>query len=166
MSDRIKINAEVEVKRLKIQNNNEKIVVKNPKGELKNDMIKYLVNCMIEDKDIDEKKIMLELIDHCTNVEFDMDIFEARTLSHEAQMITNEILIIFQEIVGEAGQVVRLVLQQTKNEMEQKEIVEENKEMKKEKVEEKEIEEEKAIEVIPRKVVKKPQRSRGRIIRK
>ena len=160
MKNKIRINAEVEVLRLSIPSNKGTIVVNNPKTELKNEMIKYLVNCMIEDKDIDEKKIMLELIDNCTNVEFDMDIFEAKNLSHEAQMITNEILIIFQEIVGEAGQVVRLVLQQTKNEMEQKEIVEENKEMKKEKVEEKEIEE------IPHKVVKKPQRSRGKMIRK
>lgn len=160
MENKIRINAEVEVLRLSIPSNKGTIVVNNPKIELKNEMIKYLVNCMIEDKDIDEKRIMLELIDNCTNVEFDMDIFEAKNLSHEAQMITNEILIIFQEIVGEAGQVVRLVLQQTKNEMEQKEIVEENKEMKKEKVEEKEIEE------IPHKVVKKPQRSRGKMVRK
>lgn len=160
MENKIRINAEVEVLRLSIPSNKGTLVVNNPKIELKNEMIKYLVNCMIEDKDIDEKRIMLELIDKCTNVEFDMDIFEAKNLSHEAQMITNEILIIFQEIVGEAGQVVRLVLQQTKNEMEQKEIVEENKEMKKEKVEEKEIEE------IPHKVAKKPQRSRGKMVRK
>jgi hypothetical protein len=160
MENKIRINAEVEVLRLSIPSNKGTLVVNNPKIELKNEMIKYLVNCMIEDKDIDEKRIVLELIDNCTNVEFDMDIFEAKNLSHEAQMITNEILIIFQEIVGEAGQVVRLVLQQTKNEIEQKEIVEENKEMKKEKVEEKEIEE------IPHKVVKKPQRSRGKMVRK
>jgi hypothetical protein len=160
MENKIKINAEVEVLRLSIPSNKGTLVVNNPKIKLKNEMIKYLVNCMIEDKDIDEKRIMLELIDNCTNVEFDMDIFEAKNLSHEAQMITNEILIIFQEIVGEAGQLVRLILQQAKNEMEQKEIVEENKEMKKEKVEEKEIEE------IPHKVVKKPQRSRGKMVRK
>jgi hypothetical protein len=160
MENKIRINAEVEVLRLSIPSNKGTLVVNNPKIELKNEMIKYLVNCMIEDKDIDEKRIMLELIDNCTNVEFDMDIFEAKNLSHEAQMITSEILIIFQEIVGEAGQLVRLILQQTKNEIEQKEIVEENKEMKKEKVEEK------AMEEVSHKVPKKPQRSRGKMVRK
>ena len=166
MADRIKVNAEVEVERLSIPSNNGTIVVKNPKGEFKNDMIKYLVNYMMKDEEIDERKVMLELIDHCTNVEFDMDIFEARTLSHEAQMITNEILIIFQEIIGEAGQVVRLVLQQTKNEIEQREIVAENKDMMK-KVEENEVQEVKEeVKETPLRVVKKPQRSRGKMVRK
>lgn len=169
MENKIKVNAEVEELRLSIPTDKGTIVINNPKGELKNEMIKYMVECTMRNQEFDEKKIILELIDECTNVEFDMNIFDAVNLSHEAQMITNEILIIFQEIIGEASQVVRLVLQQTKNELEQKEIIEENKKIVgqiKEVVEtEKEVEEVEKVEV-PRKAIKKPQRCRGKISRR
>ena len=165
MNNKIRVNAEIEELRLSIPTDRGVIVVNNPKNYFKNDMIKYMVDCIIEDNELDEKRVMLDLIDHCTNVEFDMDIFEAVNLSHEAQMITNEILLIFQEIVGEASQVVKLVVQQAKNELEQIEVIDENhkilEELKKEEVK---IEEGK-VEV-PRKVVKKPQRGRGKVVRK
>jgi predicted Holliday junction resolvase-like endonuclease len=105
---------------------------------------------------------MLDLIDHCTNVEFDMDIFEAKNLSHEAQMITNEILVIFQEIMGETYQLIQLALEQTKNEALQENILNDKKELEM-KVEELVEEKEKDI---PQKAVRKPQRSRGRVVRK
>ena len=164
MKEKIKVNVEVKKERLSIPTDRGKIVVDNPSDEFKNDTIKYMVECILEDKDFDEKKIMLGLIDNCTNVEFDMNIFEAKNLSHEAQMITNEILLLFQEIVEESGQVVKLILQQTKNELMKKEVREENKELV-EKTEEKD-ERQEVEEKTPQKVVKKPQRSRGRVVRR
>ncbi len=164
MKNKIKVNAEVEELRLSIPTSDGTIVVRNPKGDFKNEVIKYMVDCIIMDNELDERKIMLDLIDHCTNVEFDMDIFEAVNLSHMAQLVTNEVLLIFQEITEEAGQVVRLVVQQTKNELEQKEILDESRKMLEGLKEEVEVVEEEVE--IPRKVVKKPQRSRGKIVRK
>lgn len=165
MNNKIKINAEVEELRLSIPTNDGTIVVRNPKGDFKNEVIKYMVDCIIMDNELDEKKIMLDLIDHCTNVEFDMDIFKAVNLSHTAQMITNEILLIFQEMVSEASQVVMLVVQQTKNELKQREIIEENNEMLKD-LKKEEVELIKEDVEVPHKVVKKPQRSRGKVVRK
>ena len=164
MKEKIKVNVEVKKERLSIPTDRGTIVVNNPSDEFKNDTIKYMVECILEDKDFDEKKIMLDLIDNCTNVEFDMNIFEAKNLSHEAQMITNEILLLFQEIVEESGQVVKLILQQTKNELMREEVREENKELA-EKTEEKNKPQE-VEEKTPQKVVRKPQRSRGRVVRK
>lgn len=165
---KIKVNAEVVKERLNIPTDRGVIVVNNPNDEFKNDIIKYMVSCILEDRDFDERKIMLDLIDNCTNVEFDMDIFEVKNLSHEAKMITNEILIIFQEIVEEAGQVVKLILQQTKNELEQKEVEEENKKLLnqiEEMVEEKDVSQEEE-EYVPQRTVRKPQRSKGRVVRR
>ena len=164
MKEKIKVNVEVKKERLSIPTDRGTIVVNNPSDEFKNDTIKYMVECILEDKDFDEKKIMLDLIDNCTNVEFDMNIFEAKNLSHEAQMITNEILLLFQEIVEESGQVVKLILQQTKNELMREEVREENKELA-EKTEEKNNPQE-VEEKTPQKTVRKPQRSRGRVVRK
>ena len=160
---KIKVNAEQNKKRLEIPTDNGTIIIENPNSEFKNEIIKYMVTCIMDDIELDERKILLDLIDNCTNVEFDKDIFEAVNLSHEAQMITNEVLIIFQEIVGEAGQVVRLILQQTKNELEQKEIIEENNKVLNKINEVQEIQEDANV---PHRTVRKPQRSRGRIVRK
>lgn len=165
---KIKVNTEVVKERLNMPTDRGVIVVNNPSNEFKNDIIEYMVSRILEDGDFDERKIMLDLIDNCTNVEFDMDVFEAKNLSHEAKMITNEILIIFQEIVGEAGQIVKLILQQTKNELEQKEVEEENKKLLnqiEEMVEEKDAPQE-VEEYVPQKTVRKPQRSKGRVVRR
>lgn len=165
---KIKVNAEAVKERLNMPTDRGVIVINNPSNEFKNDTIKYMVGCILEDKDFDERKIMLDLINNCTNVEFDMDIFEAKNLSHEAQMITNEILIIFQEIVGEAGQIVKLILQQTKNELEQKGAEEENKKILNEIEElvEGKDELQEVEEYVPQRTIRKPQRSRGRVVRR
>ena len=164
MMGRIKVNVEKEVIRLSIPSDNGTIVINEPSQNLKDTLVKELGLKVTKQEDINEKEIMLLLIEKCTNVEFDGDIFEATSLSHEAQMIANEILIIFEEIIAEVHQLLRLTLQQTKNEMLQNKIIEEKDEMI-EQVEEK-IKEEKAMEEMPHKVVKKPQRSRGKIVRK
>ena len=170
MENKIKLNVEEKILRISIPTDNGTIVVNNPSDKLKNELVGLLVNCIVENKDFDERKLMQDLIDNCTNVEFEGDIFEATNLTHEAKMITNEILIIFQEIIAEAYQVIKLAMQQAKNEMLQNEILDEKNEI----VEKaKEIQEEKAEEIkeevkeeIPHKTVRKPQRSRGRVSRK
>ena len=164
MEKKIKMNVEEEILRISIPTQNGVAVVNNPSDKFKGELIKMLVECITENKDFDEKKIMLDLINHCTNVEFEGDIFEVEHLTHEAKMITNEILIIFQELTQEAYQVLRLAMQQAKNEMEQNKILDEKDEIleKVNKIEEKE----EVKEELSHKTVKKPQRSRGKISRK
>lgn len=171
MENKIKINVEEEkVLRLSIPSDNGTIVINNPSIGLKNELISMLVTCITENKDFDEKKIMSDLINNCTNVEFEGDIFEATHLSHEAQMITNELLIIFQELIGEAYQILKMAMQQTKNEIIQNEILNEKDELiekAKEIQEVQEVQEEKIVENnVPHKTVKRPQRSRGKVSRK
>ena len=170
MENKIKLNVEEKVLRISIPTDNGVIVVNNPSDKLKNELVGLLVNCIVENKDFDERKIMQDLIDNCTNVEFEGDIFEATNLTHEAKMITNEILIIFQEIMAEAYQIIKIAMQQAKNEMLQNEILDEKdkiiekaKEIQEEKMEE--IKEE-VKEEVPHKTVRKPQRSRGKVSRK
>lgn len=169
MENKIKINVEEEILRISIPTDNGVIVVNNPSDKLKNELVALLVNCIVENKDFDERKIMQDLIDNCTNVEFEGDIFEATNLTHEAKMITNEILIIFQEIIAEAYQVIKLAMQQAKNEMLQNEILDEKNEVieKTKEIQEKaeEVKEE-VKEEIPHKTVRKPQRSRGKVSRR
>lgn len=170
MENKIKLNVEKKILRISIPTDNGTIVVNNPSDKLKNELVGLLVNCIVENKDFDERKLMQDLIDNCTNVEFEGDIFEATNLTHEAKMITNEILIIFQEIIAEAYQVIKLAMQQTKNEMLQNEILDEKNEIieKAKEIQEEKIEEfkEEVKEEIPHKAVRKPQRSRGRVNRK
>ena len=170
MENKIKLNVEEKVLRISIPTDNGVIVVNNPSDKLKNELVGLLVNCIVENKDFDERKLMQDLIDNCTNVEFEGDIFEATNLTHEAKMITNEILIIFQEIIGEAYQIIKIAMQQTKNEMIQNEILDEKNEIieKAKEIQEGKTEEvkENVKEEIPHKTVRKPQRSRGRVNRK
>lgn len=170
MENKIKLNVEEQILRISIPTDNGVIVVNNPSDKLKNELVGLLVNCIVENKDFDERKLMQDLIDDCTNVEFEGDIFEATNLTHEAKMITNEILMIFQEIMAEAYQIIKIAMQQAKNEMLQNEILDEKdkiiekaKEIQEEKMEE--IKEE-VKEEVPHKTVRKPQRSRGKVSRK
>ena len=170
MENKIKLNVEKKILRISIPTDNGTIVVNNPSDKLKNELVSLLVNCIVENKDFDERKLMQDLIDNCTNVEFEGDIFEATNLTHEAKMITNEILMIFQEIMAEAYQIIKIAMQQAKNEMLQNEILDEKdkiiekaKEIQEEKMEE--IKEE-VKEEVPHKTVRKPQRSRGKVSRK
>ena len=170
MENKIKLNVEEKILRISIPTDNGTIVVNNPSDKLKNELVGLLVNCIVENKDFDERKLMQDLIDNCTNVEFEGDIFETTNLTHEAKMITNEILMIFQEIMAEAYQIIKIAMQQAKNEMLQNEILDEKdkiiekaKEIQEEKIEE--IKEE-VKEEIPHKTVRKPQRGRGKVSRK
>lgn len=158
MKDKIKVNLnEEKVLRLSVEMDEGVAVVNNPTQAFRQEIVNKIVVCLTKNEDFDEKQMMMDLINHCTNVEFEGDIFEAVYLSHEVQMITNEVLIIFQELVSEAYQLIQLALQQVKNERLQSEILDERKEIDKVEVKE-EVE-------VPQKAIKKPQRSR-RVVRK
>lgn len=160
MDKKIKINAEVNKQRMTIPTDNGIIVVKNPSQKLRNELIDELATTIMKNTDFDEKVMMKKLIDDCTNVEFDKDVFEVEYLSHEAKMITNEILIIFQEIISEAYQVINLVLQQIKNEELQNGLLEEKNEIEQMVVEkENKIEDTEEIKEVKREI-RKPQRRR------
>ena len=165
MDKKIKVNVEENKQRITIPTDNGTIIVENPSQKLKNELIDELVKTIMKNEDFDERKMMLRLIDDCTNVEFDKDVFEVEYLSHEAKMITNEILLIFQEIISEAYQIINLVLQQVKNEEIQNELLKEKNKIEKMVEERENIEEEKEVEVIKeteKKEVRKPQRRRKR----
>lgn len=165
MDKKIKVNVEENKQRITIPTDNGTIIVENPSQKLKNELIDELVKTIMKNEDFDERKMMLKLIDDCTNVEFDKDVFEVEYLSHEAKMITNEILLIFQEIISEAYQIINLVLQQVKNEEIQNELLKEKNKIEKMVEERENIEEEKEVEVIKeteKKEVRKPQRRRKR----
>lgn len=164
MENKIRVNVnDKDILRLSIPTENGKIIINNPSKKIKNDIINELVTLLSENKEIDEKEIVLKLINHCTNVEFDGDIFETENLSHEAQMIINEISSIFQEIISEAYQVIKLAMQQIKNDVLQKEVLNEKDNILE--IAEKRKEEKELIETQKR-VVKKPNRSKGRVYRR
>ena len=171
MSKKIKINTERKIEpRLSIPYNGQMLVVNDPSEKFKSDLMTEIIETIVEDKELDEKKILLKLIDHCTNVEFDKDILEVEYLTHEAKLITNEVLVIFQEIVGETYQLMQLALEQTRNEALQEGILNEKNKIEieveknqknKEKI--KKIKEEEIVEEVKEtRVVKKPQRRRKR----
>lgn len=156
MKDRVKINLEEEkVLRLEIPTDNGMVVINNPSTKIKNELVNELVMYVAKGEDFDEKEIMLNLIKHCTNVEFEGDIFETTNLTHEAQMITNEILLIFQEMIAEAYGLIKLAMQQMKNENLQNEILKD-----KEEIEEVVVEKKDVIEEVSYKSMRKPPRRR------
>ena len=160
---KIKVKVEENILRLSIPSENGTIVINNPTQNYKKELLDMIVDLITEKKDFDEKKIMSDLINHCTNVEFEGDIFESTNLSHEAQVISNEILIIFQEIVSEAYQLLQLAIQQAKGEMLQDEILKEKDNVLD--IVEK-IQNEKETEIVENKKEKRPNRPRGRAYRK
>ena len=84
-------------------------------------------------------------------------------------MITNEVLIIFQEIISEAYQLIQLAMQQAKNDVLQNEILKEKNKIIEisEKINsEKQNEDVEEIKATSQRVVKKPSRGRGRVNRK
>lgn len=155
MKERVKINLDEKVLRLEVPTNNGLVVINEPSQNLKKELINMLILCITENKDFDEKKIMLDLINDCTNADFDGDIFEVTNLSHEAQMITNEVLIIFQEILSETYQIIKMAMQQTKNEMLQNEILKEKDEIIEKAEEIQNKKEEIDVKEVPHRTVKK-----------
>ncbi len=159
--ERIKMKAEEQkTLRLSIPTENGVVIINNPSPKYKSDMVKELALKISKQEEIDERKMLFDLIDNCTNVEFEGDISAVQNLSHEAQMILNEVLIIFQEMIGETHQILRMSLQQARNEMLQNELLKESKEIRKD------IEQEIIEEKIEERSNKKVNRPRGKAVRK
>ena len=150
MENKITIKVEEKILRLSIPTENGIIVINEPSKEFKTTITNSMVVLLAEGKDIDDKQIILDLINHCTNVEFDGDIFASTNLSHETQMVVNEVISIFQDIVAEACQLVKLAMQQAKNEALQNEIIKEKNEI------EKIVEVKQNKEEVEKREVKKP----------
>lgn len=163
MDNKIKLNAEKRVEpRLTIPYEGNLIIVNEPSENFTKEMITELMELITENKNFDEKKMLRSLIDHCTNVEFDKDVFEVEYLSHEAKMVTNEILIIFQEIIEETNQLMKILMQQIKNDALQEDIIKEKDKMMEEiKNTEENTEKKDVIKKVEEvRVTRKPQRRR------
>lgn len=152
---KVKVKVNKQELRLQIPCEDGLIVINEIHPQLKQEILGILTSALQEGKDFDEKKIFMDIVNKCTNVEFDGDIFEEQYVTHEVQMLVNEIFIMIQELIQEAYQILRMVLQEAKNEIAQKELLKEKDEL----VEMAENEEKQNIEV--RRDVRKPRPRRS-----
>lgn len=139
MENKIKVKVQKQDLRLQIPYEDGVIIINEIHPQLKDSLLQEIIEVLNKKKELDEKQIFLTIVDKCTNVEFDGDIFVEQYVSHEIQMLINEIMIMIQEVIQEAYQILRLVLQQAKNEIVAKEVINEVKTISvvEEKVEEK-----------------------------
>ena len=155
---KIRINAEKNMERLRIPYGDQMIIVKEASNELKKEILDEIIAAAeSEDKEIDEKEIFNKLVNECTNIEFEGNIFEVKQLNHVGQLIVNEITLMINEIIEETYQIMKMAIQKTKQDSMESEIKIESSEIKKI-VEEKEPNEEKVV-----KLVKKPNRGRRNV---
>ena len=139
MENKIKVKVQKQDLRLQIPYEDGVIIINEIHPQLKDSLLQEIIEVLNKKKELDERQIFLTIVDKCTNVEFDGDIFVEQYVSHEIQMLINEIMIMIQEVIQEAYQILRLVLQQAKNEIVAKEVINEVKTISvvEEKVEEK-----------------------------
>ena len=154
---KITVKTEKEVLRKAIPYGDEVIVINELSERQKLEIINEMQKELIANKKIDERKFMLDIIERCTNVEFDKDIFEVEEPTYEATIIIGEVTLMFLELVDEQKIYTNIQLKvngntkkEVKEEVEIKEI--------KEEVKIKEVEEE--VEV--KKIVKPKKRPRGK----
>lgn len=159
-----------EIRRV-IPYNGEEIIIIEVPINLKQKVTQILVNAIQKDEDFNERDIYLELIDRCSNVEFEGDIFEVGNPIHEVKILLDEFILMFQEMLEEVYSIISLALQEGKNELLKNKIIEERDEIVKlaNEIEESEkesivLDEYKNIKCL--KQTKRPSRSRGRVIRK
>ena len=152
---KITVKTEKEVLRKAIPYGDEVIVINELSERQKLEIINEMQKELIANKKIDERKFMLDIIDRCTNVEFDKDIFEVEEPTYEATIIIGEVTLMFLELVDEQKIYTNIQLKVNGN---AKKEVEEEVEIKeiKEEVEIKEVEEE------VKKIVKPKKRPRGK----
>ena len=152
---KITVKTEKEVLRKAIPYGDEVIVINELSERQKLEIINEMQKELIANKKIDERKFMLDIIERCTNVEFDKDIFEVEEPTYEATIIIGEVTLMFLELVDEQKIYTNIQLKVNGN---AKKEVEEEVEIKeiKEEVEIKEVEEE------VKKIVKPKKRPRGK----
>lgn len=153
---KITIKTEKEVLRKAIPYGDEVIVINELSERQKLEIINEMQKELIANKKIDERKFILDIIDKCTNVEFDKDIFEVEEPTYEATIIIGEVTLMFLELVDE--QKIYTNIQLKVNGNTKKEVKEEIKE----EVEIKEVEEEEEIKEEVKKIVKPKKRPRGK----
>ena len=155
---KITVKTEKEVLRKAIPYGDEVIVINELSERQKLEIINEMQKELTANKKIDERKFMLDIIERCTNVEFDKDIFEVEEPTYEATIIIGEVTLMFLELVDE--QKIYTNIQLKVNGNAKKEVEEEKVEIKeiKEEVKIKEVEEE--VEV--KKIVKPKKRPRGK----
>ena len=152
MENKIKVKVQKQDLRLQIPYEDGVIIINEIHPQLKDSLLQEIIEVLNKKKELDEKQIFLTIVDKCTNVEFDGDIFVEQYVSHEIQMLINEIMIMIQEVIQEAYQILRLVLQQAKNEIVAKEVINEVKTIS--------VVEEKVKEKVEVKRVRKPKSRR------
>ena len=152
---KITVKTEKEVLRKAIPYGDEVIVINELSERQKLEIINEMQKELTANKKIDERKFMLDIIEKCTNVEFDKDIFEVEEPTYEATIIIGEVTLMFLELVDEQKIYTNIQLKVNGN---AKKEVEEEVEIKeiKEEVEIKEVEEE------VKKIVKPKKRPRGK----
>ena len=152
---KITIKTEKEVLRKAIPYGDEVIVINELSERQKLEIINEIQKELIANKKIDERKFILDIINKCTNVEFDKDIFEIEEPTYEATIIIGEVTLMFLELVDEQKIYTNIQLKvngNTKKEVKEEKEIEEIKE----EVEIKEVEEE------VKKIVKPKKRPRGK----
>jgi hypothetical protein len=157
---KITVKTEKEVLRKAIPYGDEVIVINELSERQKLEIINEMQKKLALDEKIDERKFMLDIIDKCTNVEFDKNIFEVEEPTYEATIIIGEVTLMFLELVDE--QKIYTNIQLKVNGNTKKEVKEEEEKIKeiKEEVEIKEVKEEVKEEV--KKIVKPKKRPRGK----
>lgn len=152
---KITVKTEKEVLRKAIPYGDEVIVINELSERQKLEIINEMQKELIANEKIDERKFMLDIIDKCTNVEFDKDIFEVEEPTYEATIIIGEVTLMFLELVDEQKIYTNIQLKvngNTKKEVKEEEKIKEIKE----EVEIKEVKEE------VKKIVKPKKRPRGK----
>lgn len=138
----------------------EKIIIRNLDRDLRNKIIEIVAESVEEDKELDIAMLINMLVEELTNVEFEVPITEIDNPSHQTRLILyyiNEIITELSEEILLAGKMVANNKKvEIANKEEKEQLIKEAKEMQK-KIENKEV---------PHRIVKKPQRSKGKISRR
>ena len=146
---KITVKAEKEILRKAIPYGDEVIVINELSEKQKLELINEIQKDLINNKKIDERKFMLDIINKCTNIEFDKDVFEVEEPTYEATIIIGEVTLMFLELVEEQKIYTNIQLKVNGNikETETKDIQEEIEECKTEEVDLKEMEEVEEVEI-------------------
>ena len=158
---KITVKTEKEVLRKAIPYGDEVIVINELSERQKIELINELQKDLATDNKINERKFMLNIIDKCTNVVFDKDIFEVADPTYEVAMIIGEVTLMFLEIVEEQRLYANIQLKINGNKKEEPKK-EEVKEEVKEEPKKEEVKEEVKEEIKETKIIKPKKRPRGK----
>lgn len=108
----------------------DEIVILNLPQHLKEEVLDMIDESMKTEEDIDDKGIVLKVIDKCTNVDFgEADIFSVINPSHELEMIVLEVNLMLQECLDEYLLMLQSYLLAEKNKLTKEDVLEDVKEI-------------------------------------